>query len=156
MKRILIVLASAALIYSCQNHAHEKKADVANSATTTSAANDNVLADSANFTSILWLDSARDMGKVKEGDKVEIAFRFRNTGNKPLIIKSVTPGCGCTVADYPKEPVMPGKEGEIKGVFDSNGRPGVAHKSMTVAANTTGMQYHNLTFQVDVQPKKAE
>ncbi|HYE54639.1 MAG TPA: DUF1573 domain-containing protein [Chitinophagaceae bacterium] len=148
MKRIFLLFASAAIIWSCQNQAQDKQADVADADQYA-----NAMTDTANFTTIQWLDSARDMGKIKEGEKVEIAFRFRNAGNKPLIIKNVTPSCGCTVADFPKQPLKPGEEGVIKGVFDSNGRPGVNNKIMTVSANTTGVQNHTISFMVDVQKK---
>ena len=87
--------------------------------------------DTANFTTMQWIDSARDYGKVAEGQKLEVLFRFKNTGSKPLVIESVHPGCGCTVADPPKEPIAPGAEGEIKGSFDSNGKSGQQHKTIS-------------------------
>src|SRR5579862_2794891 len=71
--------------------------------------------DSSLFTKITWLDSTtRDFGIIPEGQKLEVAYRFLNSGNKPLIIARVQPSCGCTIAEQPKEPVMPGKEGIIK------------------------------------------
>jgi hypothetical protein len=109
--------------------------------------------DSANFTSIQWIDSTKDYGKINEGDKLEVLFRFKNTGTKPLIIESVHPSCGCTVANPPTEPIAPGAEGEIKGSFDSNGKSGLQHKTITVMANTKGVQSHELSFSVDIQKK---
>lgn len=109
--------------------------------------------DSANFTSITWLDSDMDYGKVTEGAQVAVAFRFKNTGDKPLIIYSVQPACGCTAAEPPKEPILPGKEGVIKASFNSNGRPGTNNKSIAVHANTTGGMDHNLHFKVEVTKK---
>jgi Protein of unknown function (DUF1573) len=109
--------------------------------------------DTANFTTIQWIDSVKDYGKITEGQKLEVLYRFKNTGNKPLIIESVHPSCGCTVADPPKEPVAPGAEGEIKGSFDSNGKSGQQHKTIFVMANTKGTQNHELSFTVDVQKK---
>ena len=109
--------------------------------------------DTANFTTIQWIDSVRDYGKITEGQKLEVLFRFKNTGNKPLVIESVHPGCGCTVANPPTEPIAPGAEGEIKGSFDSNGKSGQQHKGITVMANTKGIQSHELAFTVDVQKK---
>jgi hypothetical protein len=101
------------------------------------------------LTTIQWLDSAKQIGKITEGEKVEIAYRFVNTGNSPLVIENVVATCGCTVAEKPAEPVAPGKEGLIKAVFDSHGRPGSQHKSLTVYANTETMIYP-LTFDVEV------
>ena len=109
--------------------------------------------DTASFTTMQWIDSVKDYGKIVEGQKLEVAFRFKNTGNKPLVIEGVHPSCGCTVADPPKEPIAPGAEGEIKGSFDSNGKNGQQHKNISVTANTKGMQTHELTFTVDVQKK---
>ncbi|MEP7280292.1 MAG: DUF1573 domain-containing protein [Bacteroidota bacterium] len=110
--------------------------------------------DTANFTTIQWIDSIKDYGKITEGQKLEVLYRFKNTGNKPLIIESVRPSCGCTVADPPKEPVAPGAEGEIKGSFDSNGKSGQQHKTIFVMANTRGVQNHELAFTVDIQKKQ--
>jgi Protein of unknown function (DUF1573) len=109
--------------------------------------------DSANFTSIMWLDTDMDYGKVTEGTQVAVAFRFKNTGDKPLIIYSVQPACGCTAAEPPKEPILPGKEGVINASFNSSGRVGINNKSITVQANTTGGMAHNLHFKVDVTKK---
>lgn len=109
--------------------------------------------DSTKFTSIEWLEQTKDYGKITEGQKLEVSFRFKNTGDKPLVIESVRPSCGCTVADPPKEPVAPGAEGEIKGAFDSNGKNGAQHKTIYVNANTKGTQSHELIFTVDVQKK---
>jgi hypothetical protein len=110
--------------------------------------------DSSQLTTIHWIDSVKNLGRITEGQKVEISFRFKNTGSKPLIIHSVQPSCGCTVADYPKEPIAPGGEGEITGSFDSNGRENLQRKQLSVFANTKGSQYHTLLFEVDVfKPK---
>src|SRR5450432_1416833 len=109
--------------------------------------------DTANFTTIQWIDSVKDYGKITEGQKLEVLYRFKNTGNKPLIIESVHPSCGCTVADPPKEPIAPGAQGEIKGAFDSNGKSGQQHKTIFVMANTKGVQNHELAFTVEVQKK---
>ena len=106
------------------------------------------------LTTIQWIDSVKNYGKINEGQKLAIAFRFRNSGAKPLVITSVIPGCGCTVADYPKEPIAPGAEGEITGSFDSHGREGLQHKEITVTANTKGSTVQSLHFEVEVAGKK--
>src|SRR6476661_887348 len=84
------------------------------------------------LTTVQWIDSLRDFGRIIEGQKLAISFRFKNTGDKPLVIESVQPACGCTVADYPKQPLKPGEEGEITGEFNSEGREGQQHKEITV------------------------
>jgi hypothetical protein len=112
------------------------------------------ITDSSKFTVLQWIDSAKDYGKITEGQKLEVLFRFKNVGDKPLVIESVRPGCGCTVADPPKEPIAPGAEGEIKGSFDSQGKSGTQHKTIYVMANTKGSQSHEISFTVDVQKKQ--
>ena len=111
-----------------------------------------VIEDTANYTTIQWLDSTFiSKGKVKEGAEVEIVFRFKNTGDKPLVFSKVEARCGCTVADKPEEPIAPGQEGSITGKFDSKGRPGNNRKFIAVEANTKPSRNHNLEFEVNVE-----
>lgn len=105
------------------------------------------------LTQITWNETSRDLGKVVEGQRIEVVFRFTNTGSKPLVIQNVSASCGCTVPERPNEPIMPGKEGYIKGVFNSQGFPGVNHKTIFVDANTEGGSRHNLEFTIEVTPK---
>lgn len=109
--------------------------------------------DTARFTTIQWLDSSRDYGKIPEGQKLDVAFRFKNTGSTPLVIGRVQPSCGCTVADPPREPIAPGAEGIIKASFNSDGRVGINHKSLLVTTNTRGSQSFALQFVVEVLKK---
>ena len=53
-----------------------------------------------------------------------------------MIISSATGSCGCTVADYPKLPIKPNQESEITVTFDSDGKHGYQHKTVTLLANT--------------------
>ncbi|MBY0536346.1 MAG: DUF1573 domain-containing protein [Chitinophagaceae bacterium] len=108
--------------------------------------------DTANFTKIEWIDSSRSMGEIENGQVLKINYKFKNSGNKPLIIEKVQPGCGCTVADYPKEPIAPGASGEITAEFDSKGKEGIQKKNITVYANTMVNIY---TLWFDVKVKKA-
>jgi hypothetical protein len=111
--------------------------------------------DTSMFTTITWLDSTnRNYGNIPEGKKLEVAYRFLNSGNKPLIIARVQPSCGCTVAEQPEEPIPPGKEGVIKASFNSEGRTGINNKTIYVMANTRGNQNNELRFSVLVQKKK--
>ncbi len=146
MKNIFLFLSAVFLLAACnQSDAGSSTDGDVNAAT-------NALADTTNYTAIQWLDSTfQDLGKVKKGQVVEISWRFKNAGEKPLIIQSVRPGCGCTVADKPEAPLAPGEEGIIKGKFDSNNQSSGEHrKFISVDANTTGTPYHQLTFRVEV------
>ena len=55
-----------------------------------------------------------DYGTVPVNADGNRVFTFKNTGNKPLILSNVQPGCGCTASEWTKEPVLPGKTGQIK------------------------------------------
>src|SRR5437870_4943295 len=102
-----------------------------------SSAQDKVLKDSTNYTTIQWLDStAQTVGKINEGQVIEIRWHFKNAGDKPLVIAEVKPGCGCTGAEGPKAPINPGKEGEIVAKFDSHGFSGTQTKHVTVRSNS--------------------
>jgi len=149
MKNFVIIMVAIVCFAGCQSADNKVKL--------TDEQKESALKDSSNYTTIQWLDSTfRDFGKVKQGDVLEVSYHFKNTGNKPLIISKVEPGCGCTVAETPKEPIAPGESGEIKGTFDSNGKAGSQHKSMFVTANTKGKQDHELVFDVEVGKKPGE
>ncbi len=109
-------------------------------------------ADSANFTTIQWEDSTfRDLKKIKRGDSAVMKYSFVNTGTKPLLISGVEPSCGCTVPEWPKEPVMPGKKGTIKAVFHTQVQPVATHmKQIFVNANTKPHTGHILSFKAEV------
>ena len=77
-----------------------------------------------------------DFGVIKEGDVVETVFSFTNSGKSELIITSAKGSCGCTVPEWPKEPIMPGEAGEIKVKFNSDRKPNLQQKQITLVTNT--------------------
>ena len=85
---------------------------------------------------LLFEETEHDFGNIREGDKVTHVYKFRNTGEVPLIIQDAKPSCGCTAPDWTKTPIPPGEEGFVKAEFDSNGKPGAQNKTITVTANT--------------------
>ncbi|RYY81054.1 MAG: DUF1573 domain-containing protein [Chitinophagaceae bacterium] len=87
---------------------------------------------------------------MMEGAQVDVSWRFRNTGTKPLVIEKAQPGCGCTVAEKPEAPIPPGGEGRIRATFNSEGRVGTQHKNLIVQANTKPSTIHDLYFNVEV------
>src|SRR3954463_12290856 len=62
-------------------------------------------------TTVQIIDSLYDFGKTNEGEIVQYSYRFKNTGNKPLIITEAHASCGCTVPEKPDKPIMPGETG---------------------------------------------
>jgi hypothetical protein len=85
-------------------------------------------------TVIEWASKIHDFGKIPRGKPVTAEFQFTNPSLVPLIITSVRPSCGCTVADYPKEPVQPQKSGVIKVTYNAAGT-GYFQKSVAVTTN---------------------
>lgn len=79
--------------------------------------------------------TTHDFGTLKEGEIVECSFIFKNVGNSPLKILSVDADCGCTVPKYSEKEVLPGEEGIIKAVFDSNGFRNNIYKTIDVETN---------------------
>lgn len=93
------------------------------------------VADTNPPTKVQIIDTVYNFGQVKEGELVEYSYRFKNIGDKPLIVSSARASCGCTVPEKPEKPIAPGEMGVIKVKFDSKGRPGQAQKSITVLSN---------------------
>jgi len=144
-KKISSILFLAILSAACNSSA---KPDTEVSAISTTPAGTAVNP----VTTIQWVDSVKHIGKVSEGEKVEIAYKFINTGSQPLVINNVVASCGCTIAEKPEAPIAPGKEGFIKASFNSKGRIGSNHKTLTVYANTAEAIYP-LVFDVEVVAK---
>ena len=78
-----------------------------------------------------------NFGTIQQGDTPEFAFTFKNTGNEPMIISNAKGSCGCTVPQWPKEPIAPGETGEITVKFSSKNKKGSQNKTVTLTANTT-------------------
>lgn len=77
-----------------------------------------------------------DFGTIIDGEVVEHTFRFTNTGTSDLVISSASASCGCTIPNWPKEPIAPGEKGEIKVEFNSNGKKDMVTKDINILANT--------------------
>ena len=87
-------------------------------------------------TSAKFDETSYDWGTIAEGDKMTHVFKFKNTGTNDMIISDAHGSCGCTVPEWPKEPIKPGKSSQIKVIFDSKGKAGDQSKSVTITANT--------------------
>jgi len=91
-------------------------------------------------TTVNFSETEFDFGTVEMGEKVEHIYKFTNTGNEPLTISNAKGSCGCTVPQWPKEPIAPGEEGEILVVFDTKNKPNKQTKTVTITANTEPAQ----------------
>ena len=149
MRWLILSIFSLIVLLACQGS--DSKPLVANQ----KMSGQERITDSSKFTTIQWLDSpSRNFGKIAEGQKLEVSYKFRNSGDQPLVIERVQPSCGCTVAEQPTEPIAPGKEGVIKALFTSENHPGQNNKTLYVFANTKGNRNHELRFAVEVEKKK--
>jgi len=84
---------------------------------------------------IKFSEEKYDFGSIKQGDIVDHVFKFKNTGTQPLVISNVQASCGCTIPDWTKEPVAPGKMGMISAKFNSAGKMGMQTKVLTIESN---------------------
>lgn len=94
-------------------------------------------------------DTLHNFGNIKENEVVSCDFAFTNTGKTPLIITSASGSCGCTVPDFPHEPILPGQAAIMKVTFNSSGKQGHQEKSVTIVANTV-RNVHMLYIQAEV------
>ena len=98
-------------------------------------------------------EEKHDFGTVTEGEKVSYSFKFKNTGGSDLVITSARGSCGCTVPEYPKNPIKPNEEGVIHVTFDSSGKDGMNHKEVTIVTNA---QPNTKVLEITVNVVKAE
>ena len=86
-----------------------------------------------------------DYGEIKQNADPYCEFTVKNTGTEPLIISNAKGSCGCTVPEWSREPVMPGKTTVIKVRYDTN-RPGPINKSVTITSNAANEP--NMTLRI--------
>ena len=102
---------------------------------------------------ITFEEKSYDFGKVNEEDgKITHVFDFVNKGNSPLVINRAQAQCGCTTPVWTKEPIEPGKKGNISVTYNPQGRPGNFTKSITVYSNAAEEQFV-LIIRGEVIPK---
>jgi len=77
-----------------------------------------------------------EFGEVPQGTPVTYEFKFKNTGNAPIVISNVQASCGCTTPAWTNTPVAPGKTGSIKAQYNAAAM-GAFNKSITVTSNAT-------------------
>lgn len=76
-----------------------------------------------------------DFGNLTDQKNAEYTFQFKNVGKTPLIITNASASCGCTVPEFPKEPILPGKTGAIKVTFNTAGKSGPFDKTVYIQSN---------------------
>ena len=113
-------------------------------------------ASSMKQTSVEWLEPEFDFGKIEQGTVAKHTYKFKNTGDAPLKLTRVKASCGCTTPNWSKEEIAPGEEGFVEINFNSAGKMGMQHKSVTVTGNFSGTN-QLLRFKGEiVKPEPAE
>jgi hypothetical protein len=145
---ILLSLMTIIILFSCNNATDKIDQTNTNTKTTqpttnkesSNSINAQIIDDNAGGASFEFTNEGGkvwDFGTIQQGDTPEFSFTFKNTGNEPMIISNAKGSCGCTVPQWPKEPIAPGATGEISVKFSSKGKKGSQNKTVTLTANTT-------------------
>jgi len=130
---LFLLAASGFLGTACQNQGEPGRLDADDVALPVDSDGQ---ADQKSLPVMAFDKKIHDFGEIKAGEKVSYSFRFVNRGRRDLVIQNASGSCGCTVPDFPKEPIPPGREGFIRVLFNSEGKNGVQEKQVTVLANT--------------------
>lgn len=134
MKKIFI-LAIAALTFTACRNANNSNGETSSNVSVGNDTSKKSAIAPADAPVIVFERDIFDFGKIEQGEKVIHEFKLKNTGKSPLIISNATATCGCTVPQIPGEPILPGKEGKINVVFNSEGKMGMQDKVVTVTSN---------------------
>lgn len=144
MKKILVIVLVAAFMWACGNDEGKINTGLVNNpASATESKN-------TKEPKIEFKVLEHDFGKMIQGEQVSFTYKFKNTGNAPLIITAVERTCGCTDIKFPKDPIKPGDEGGISITYDSKGHKGFQNKRVIVKANTNPSETI-LKFKAQVQ-----
>ena len=131
MKRIVIyalMISGASLVFSCDGKKDEEAAVTQTEGTTG--------VQELKQTTLAFVESEHEFGDINEGEFGKHEFVFKNTGTEPLYVRDAKASCGCTTPEWTKDTIPVGGEGKILVQFNSSGRPGDFHKTVTVLANT--------------------
>lgn len=145
MKQFLVSLGLVIFLAACSNapkvEDNNKSEDQDIAALSTPQVIENpATADNPNkkpdeYAVMTFKSTEHNFGDILENQKVETTYEFTNTGKVDLLISNCSAMCGCTVPQWPREPIKPGEKGSIKVVFDSAGKSGTNNKVVTVYAN---------------------
>jgi len=107
--------------------------------------------DAADGPKLMVPEKIMDMGKVAQGEVLDVDFAVVNEGDETLEIKAVRPTCGCTVADFDRE-IAPGKTGYIKAKLDTRDFSGPISKSILIMTNDPQDPTRTLVIKTEVHP----
>lgn len=139
MKKYLFVsaVALAAFMFSCNSETASTEAAEETTVVAPESTEMEMPTSMATELTSMTIDRMEhDFGKIPDTAPVETSFTITNTGDKPLLVTNAQGSCGCTVPEYPKEPLAPGESRDMKVSFNPNGKEGVNNKTVTITANT--------------------
>ena len=142
MKIELVAFAMACLLWAgCKNDGAEsvreiRSDDGPNSTLIRNPISADLPLDSNQLARITYDAPEFNFGEVKEGAVIEHTFTFTNTGKVPLSVLNARSSCGCTVPEWPKDPIPPGGTGSITAKFNTDGKTKEQKKAIYVTANT--------------------
>jgi len=102
--------------------------------------------------SIVFEKTTHDYGTIVQGADGNSEFKFTNKGKSPIILSNVHASCGCTVPEWPKEPILPGKTSSIKVTYNT-ANLGSFGKTISVSSNAVNSTVV-LTIKGNVTPKQ--
>lgn len=88
-----------------------------------------------NGPSIAFEKMEHDFGTLNMGPQATVSFKFSNNGTEAIVLSDVHASCGCTTPEWPREPIAPGQNSEIKAIYNTAGRPGYFEKTVFVTYN---------------------
>ncbi len=110
--------------------------------------------DSVNVAKMVFAEKTFNFGTAKEGDKITHTFKFKNEGKVPLLIRDAHSTCGCTVPEFPKDPIPVGGIGEINVTFNTAHKEGAQKKPIIISANTFPVEDTYVTIEGEVTKTK--
>lgn len=135
MRTTTIALVAGLLVLAASCQQQEKKEGVSTDVVNVSSTASSKPAEPGSLPVLTFNELTYDFGKITQGEKVSHAFGFKNTGGTALVISSAQGSCGCTVPQFPREPIAPGAGGKIDVTFNSEGKAGKVEKTITVVTN---------------------
>jgi hypothetical protein len=78
---------------------------------------------------------------VDELKQTNLEIKFTNDGDQPLVLSQVRGCCGTRIIDWPRTPILPGKEGTINVQFRLAARAHKVSRTVTAVSNSGTAHY---------------
>jgi hypothetical protein len=169
MKKLVVLICALFLTGSLAFAQNEKAVNQKNKAKTGKVAKDpntkQVSADnkaddkadnSSSGAEIMFKETNHDFGNIPFKGNGSYEFVFVNTGTEPLILTQPKSSCGCTVPEWPKQPILPGESNVIRVTYKNTDRPGAFNKYVTIFSNAAVNKEVKLHIKGTVEPEPTD